>query len=144
MNADRIMAELAAARRALADAQGEVARLTEYIGVLELAAKLAGAPLTSIRKHRSVSPVDVNATAPLDSYTKRAATRSNRTHAGLKTLYEKNVTQASLARDLKESRSRVASWFATGKGNRPIPRSRAVYLRDKYGIPESTWSRIAD
>lgn len=140
-----LLAEITRATAALDRARDEVKRLTEYIGALELAARLAGATLTSIRKHRSVSPVDVNATAgPLDSYTKRAATRSNRTHVGLKKLYEQNVTQASLARDLKETRSRVAAWFAKGRLNRPIPRRQAVYLRDKYGIPESVWERITD
>lgn len=143
MKADRILAELDDARTALARAEDEAARLREYIGTLELAAKLAGASLTSIRRHRSVSSVDVNATVPLDSYTKRAATRSNRTHAGLKLLYEQNVTQASLARDLKETRSRVASWFAEGDLNRPIPRRHADYLLAKYRVPLSAWARIA-
>lgn len=140
---ETILAEIALARKRLAALDDDRKRLAEYIGALELAASLAGASLTSIRKQRSVSPVDVNGTQ-LDSYTKRAATRSNRTHAGLKALYEKDVTQASLAREMKESRSRVASWFAKGPLNRPIPRSRVVYLRDKYGIPESVWERIAD
>lgn len=138
-----LLKEIALARAKLAALDDDRKRLAEYIGALELAASIKGVPLTSIRRQRSVSAVDVN-TVDLKPYTKRAATRSNRTHPGLKALYEKDVTQASLAREMGETRSRVASWFATGALNRPIPRSRAVYLRDTYGVPESVWERIAD
>ena len=144
MRPDAILAEIARARTVRAGLEADLARLTEYIGTLELAAKLAGASLTSIRKQRSVSPVDVNANGTMAAYTRRAAKRSTRTHGGLRTLYEKNVTQASLARDLKESRSRVASWFAKGPLNRPIPRHHAEYLRETYGVPLAAWERIAD
>jgi hypothetical protein len=141
---DAILAEIARARAVLAEREADVARLTEYIGTLELAAKMAGASLTSIREQRSVSPVDVNRNATMTAYTRRASKRSTRDHAGLKLLYEKDVTQASLARELNESRSRVVSWFATGALNRPIPRRHAEYLRDTYKVPLSAWERIAD
>lgn len=130
-------------RAEIAVVDGELARLTEYRAVLVRAEELASKGLTSTAKHRSVSPVDVSTTPGLAPYTKRAAARSNREHAGLKLLYEKDVTQASLARELGESRSRVASWFAVGDLNRPIPRSIAEKLRDKYGVPLGAWARIA-
>lgn len=87
--------------------------------------------------------MDVNA-ADLSPYTKRAATRSNRN--AQRKLYEKNVTVAGLARELGEKRARVSSWFAAAgsPGNRPIPRSIALRLQEKYGIPLSDWARIDD
>lgn len=128
----------AEATRARAEAQ----RLLEYAQALEAAAEVAQRlPRTS--QQRIVSPVDVNA-ADLSPYTKRAATRSNRN--AQRKLYEKNVTVAGLARELGEKRARVSSWFAAAgsPGNRPIPRSIALRLQEKYGIPLSDWARIDD
>lgn len=85
--------------------------------------------------------MNVNQTG-LAPYTKRAATRSQR--AAQRKLYEQNVTVAGLARELGETRARVSSWFAAAgaPGNRPIPRSIALILQERYGIPLSDWPRI--
>lgn len=139
-----IAAEIARATAELDRARDEVKRLTEYIGTLRLALTLSGAPLTSIGKHRSVSSVDVNPNGTLKPYTRRAATRATRTHEGLKLLYAADVNQAQLARERGVNLSRVKSWFATGKGNRPIPKAEAEYLKSAYKIPLSVWARIGD
>ena len=119
----------------------EITGLLMYRETLEHALK-ASMQLTRTGKARSVSTVQVNSPG-LSGYTKRAATRSNREHEGLRILYEHDITQSALARELKESRSRVASWFAEGELNRPIPRVIAQHLQAKYGVPLSAWSRIA-
>jgi len=116
----------------------------EYIGALELALTLlSGKQLPTTEKHRSVPVMDVN-TERMSVITRRAATRATREHAGLRKLYEQDVSQSSLARELGETRSRVVSWFAEGPGNRPIPRKTAERIRDKYGLPLSVWARIAE
>jgi len=134
---------------AVADIRAEIDRarkardkLTEYIGALELALKL-GEGLTSTRTDRIVSPVDVQA-PNLSSTTKRAAARAKRKGDAQRMLYEKNTTIAQLALELGETRARVSKWFGTPEENRPIPMHHAVYIRDKYGIPLSAWSRIAE
>lgn len=59
-------------------------------------------------------------------------------------LYVKGHTITSIADELGEGRPRVNAWFAVGKANRPIPRRHAQYLLERYEIPLSAWSRIAD
>lgn len=129
-------------RAEAAKARAEAQKLLDYAEAMDMAAvALAVQGLRSSLSQRIVSPVDVNASG-LSPYTKRAATRSNRD--AQRKLYEKNVTVAGLARELGEKRARVSSWFAAAgtPGNRPIPRSIAERLRDKYGIPLSDWPRI--
>jgi hypothetical protein len=122
--------------------RGEAQRLLGYAETLDAAADQLQ-QLQRTPRQRIVSPVDVNA-SNLSPYTKRAATRSNR--SAQRKLYEKNVTVAGLARELGETRARVSSWFAPAgsPGNRPIPRSIAERLEEKYGIPLADWARIDD
>jgi hypothetical protein len=87
--------------------------------------------------------MDVN-TAGRSASVKRGAGRATRKHPAQKKLYEKGKTITDIAADLGEGRPRVSSWFAGGDANRPIPRRHAEKLHDKYGIPLSAWSRIAD
>jgi AraC-like DNA-binding protein len=117
-------------------------KLTEYIGALELALKLSEG-LTSTRTDRIVSTVDVQA-PNLSSTTKRAAGRAQRKGVAQRMLYEKNTTIADLAKELGEKRARVSKWFGPPEENRPIPKHLAERIRDKYGIPLSAWSRIAE
>lgn len=141
MKADRILAELDDARTALARVEDEAARLREYIGTLELAAKLAGASLTSIRTNRIVSSVQVQAKVSAD--TKRAAGRATRTGEAQRLLYERDWDITRLAKHLGETRPRVSKWFGPPSDNRPIPRAIAERLQRELGIPVTAWSRVA-
>jgi len=140
---ETIVAEIARAREALAKAEGEVARLREYIGALELAAKLADPSLTRKRIDRIVSSVDVQA-PNLSADTKRAAARATRGGEAQRLLYEKDMTIPKLAKKLGEGVPRVAKWFGPPSDNRPIPKRIAERLRDEYGIPLTAWSRVAE
>jgi hypothetical protein len=143
LNAADIVAEIARARAALERAQGEVTRLTEYIGALELAAKLADPSLTRKRIDRIVSSVQVQA-PNLSSETKRAAGRATRKSEAQRLLYEADMTVAKLAEQLGEGRSRVSKWFGPATDNRPIPRAIAERLQREYGIPLTAWSRVSE
>lgn len=92
---------------------------------------------------RTIRVMDVNTHGMADDV-KRGAARATRKHPAQKRLYRKGVTITKLAAELKEGRPRVSAWFAEGAGNRPIPRRHAEHLREKYGIPLSDWSRVAD
>jgi len=143
MKPEAIVAEIARARVALTRAEGEVTRLREYIGALELAAKLADPSLTRNRIDRIVSTVDVQA-PNLSAEVKRAAGRATRTGTAQRLLYENGKTVAGLAKELGETRARVSKWFGTAEENRPIPRKIAERLRDELGIPLSAWSRVTE
>jgi plasmid maintenance system antidote protein VapI len=143
MKPETIVGEIALARAALAKAEDEVMRLREYIGALELAAKLADPSLTRKRIDRIVSNVQVQA-PNLTAEVKRAAGRATRNGDAQKLLYEKGQTIAGLAKLLGESRPRVSKWFGTAEENRPIPRATAERLQREYGIPISAWSRVAE
>lgn len=92
---------------------------------------------------RTIRTMDVN-TGSNDARVKAGAGRATRKHAAQKKLYQRGMTISSLAIELKEGRPRVSAWFAEGEANRPIPKRHAEKLRDKYGIPLTAWSRIAD
>lgn len=138
---ETIVAEIARARAALAKAQNEVTRLREYIGALELAAKLRDPSLTRKRIDRIVSTVDVQA-PNLSADVKRAAGRATRTGEAQRMLYERGMTVAKLAKELGETRPRVSKWFGPAADNRPIPRAIAERLQREYGIPLTAWSRV--
>jgi len=140
---DAILAEIARARTALAGLEADTKRLTEYIGTLELAAKLADPSLTPTRINRIVSTMNVQA-PNLSSDTKRAAGRARRASEAQRLLYEKDMTLAKLAKKLKVGRPLVSKWFGTSEENRPIPRAIAERLRAEYDIPLTAWSRIAE
>jgi hypothetical protein len=140
---DAILAEIARARAVLAEREADVARLTEYIGTLELAAKLADPSLTPTRINRIVSTMNVQA-PNLSGDTKRAAGRARRKSEAQRLLYEKDMTVAKLAKLLKVGRPLVSKWFGTAEENRPIPRAIAERLRVEYEIPLSAWARIAE
>jgi len=140
---ETIVAEIVRAREALAKAEGEVARLREYIGALELAAKLADPSLTRKRIDRIVSSVDVQA-PNLSADVKRAAGRARRNGDAQRMLYERGMTVAGLAKHLGETRPRVSKWFGPASDNRPIPKRIAERLRDELGIPLTAWSRVAE
>jgi hypothetical protein len=136
---EAIVAEIARARVALEKARDDVARLTEYIGALELAAKLADPSLTRKRIDRIVSTVDVQA-PNLSAEVKRAAGRATRKGDAQRRLYERGMTVASLAKELGETRARVSKWFGPASDNRPIPRATAELLQREYGFPLTAWS----
>ncbi len=142
MKPETILAEIARAREALATAEGEVSRLREYIGALELAAKLRDPSLTRKRIDRIVSNVQVQA-PNLSHATKRAASRATRSGEAQRILYERDMTIAKLAAELGEGRARVSKWFGPPSDNRPIPKTIAEQLQARYGIPLTAWSRIA-
>jgi plasmid maintenance system antidote protein VapI len=143
MKPEAIVAEIARARVALTRAEGEVTRLREYIGALELAAKLADPSLTRNRIDRIVSTVDVQA-PNLSAEVKRAAGRATRKGEAQRMLYEKGWTVAALAKHLGETRPRVSKWFGPASDNRPIPRATAERLQRELGIPLSAWSRVTE
>jgi hypothetical protein len=143
LTAADIVAEIARARAALEVARGEVVRLTEYIGALELAAKLADPSLTRKRIDRIVSSVDVQA-PNLSADVKRAAGRATRKGGAQRQLYERGMTVASLAKELGETRARVSKWFGPSTDNRPIPKAIAERLQRDYGIPLTAWSRVTE
>lgn len=143
MRPDAILAEIVRARAALAGLEADVKRLTEYIGTLEIAAKLADPSLTRTRINRIVSTMNVQA-PNLSSDTKRAAGRARRDSEAQRLLYEKDMTIAKLAKELKVGRPLVSKWFGTEEENRPIPRAIAERLKAEYEIPLTAWSRIAD
>jgi hypothetical protein len=57
-------------------------------------------------------------------------------------LKQQRVSISMLARELKEPRSTVNSWFRSGALNRAIPGKYARLLRERYGIPESSWQKV--
>jgi len=136
--------EIVRARAALEEARANVTRLTEYIGALELAAKLKDPSLTRKRIDSIVSSVQLQGTPKVSSSTLRAAGRATRGGEAQRRLYEKDMTIAKLAEKLGEGRARVSKWFGTADENRPIPRRYAEQLLKEYGIPLSAWARIAD
>lgn len=99
--------------------------------------------LQGSRSDRTIPDMDVDTSGQSVSV-KRGAGRATRKHEAQRKLYEKGHTITSIAAELNEGRPRVSAWFAVGDSNRPIPRRHAEYLRDKYEIPLSVWSRIAD
>jgi hypothetical protein len=95
------------------------------------------------RADRTMSKVDVD-TRDHEANVKRGASRATRRHPGLRRIYEAGHTVTSLAKELRETRARVSSWFAEGENNRPIPKHQVDYLEKKYGIPRASWRRIAE
>lgn len=136
--------EIVRARAALEEARANVTRLTEYIGALELAAKLKDPSLTRTRINRIVSTVQLQGSPKISGDTKRAAGRATRKSEAQRRLYERDMTIAKLAEKLGEGRARVSKWFGTAEENRPIPRRYAELLLKEYGIPMSAWARIAE
>lgn len=144
MTAEDLLNEIVRARTALEEARGNVVRLTEYIGALELAAKLKDPSLTRKRIDSIVSTVQLQGSPKVSSATLRASGRASRKGEAQRKLYEADMTIAKLAVKLGEGRARVSKWFGTAEENRPIPRRYAEQLLKDYGIPLSAWSRIAD
>src|SRR3982751_2795825 len=116
LKATDIVAEIARARVALGRAEDEATRLREYIGALELAAKLADPSLTRTRIDRIVSSVDVQA-PNLSADVRRAAGRATRNGEAQRILYERNMSIAKLARELGETIPRVSKWFGPPTDN---------------------------
>ncbi len=143
MKPETIVAEIARARAALVRVEGEAIRLREYIGALELAAKLSDPSLTRKRIDRIVSIVDVQA-PNLSAEVKRAAGRATRKGDAQRMLYERGMTVAGLAKSLGETRARVSKWFGPSADNRPIPRATAERLEREFGIPLTAWSRVTE
>jgi hypothetical protein len=144
LTVEDLLNEIVRARAVLDKAKDDVTRLTEYIGALELAAKLKDPSLTRKRIDSIVSSVQLQGSTKVSSATLRAAGRATRGGEAQRLLYEKDMTIAKLAEQLGEGRARVSKWFGTAEENRPIPRKYAEQLLKDYGIPLSAWSRIAD
>jgi hypothetical protein len=144
LTVEDLLNEIVRARAVLDKAKDDVTRLTEYIGALELAAKLKDPSLTRKRIDSIVSTVQLQGSSKVSSSTLRAAGRATRGGEAQRLLYEKDMTIAKLAEQLGEGRARVSKWFGTAEENRPIPRKYAEQLLKDYGIPLSAWSRIAD
>lgn len=132
MRPEAILAEIARAR-------AELVRLTEYIGTLELAAKLADPSLTRTRINRIVSTMNVQA---LSVETSRAKGRATRKGEAQRLLYAKDMTIAKLAKHLGVGRPLVSKWFGDKDENRPIPLAIAKRLEAEYDIPLSAWARV--
>ena len=69
-----------------------------------------------------------------------------RRHPFVAALLRERLTIAEIARELKASPSTVKAWYKkpTDDGARPIPRAMADKIRERYGVPLSAWSRIAE
>lgn len=113
-------------------------------GLRKMAAEQAGESRLRIDRSERIMPdMDVN-THSHDARVRSGAGRATRKHPAQKKLYERGKTITSIASELKEGRPRVSAWFADGEANRPIPKRHAETLKEKYGIPLSAWSRVAD
>ena len=140
---DVLLAEIVRAKAELERVRDDERRLTEYIGTLELAAKLKDPSLTRKRIDRIVSSVNPQA-QNLSAEVKRAAGRATRKGEAQRLLYAKGETIAGVAAKLGEGRALVSKWFGTAEENRPIPRKIAERMLKDYEIPLTAWSRIKD
>lgn len=135
-------AQIAELRAEIASQRADLDRQDAWLAAEDERLARASAVDTGGTK-RIIRTMDVN-THGSPANVKRGAGRATRKHPAQKRLYEKGKTITDVASDLGEGRPRVSSWFADGDANRPIPRRHAEKLRDKYGIPLTAWSRIAD
>lgn len=138
---DTFLRALEDARRVAREANARVERMEHALRLLESAAGEVLGGLPSSQGERIIRSMDVNTQ---NVASRRGAGRATRKHPAQRRLYERGQTITGLATELGEGRPRVSAWFATGDGNRPIPRRHAEALKATYGIPLSSWSRIAD
>jgi hypothetical protein len=140
--AEKLVAEAQDLRKE-ADAFDRAANVLEAAAGRFSSARIKRSPLSDGGSNRSIGGMDVDTTGRAVAV-KMGAGRAKRKHPAQRRLYEQGHTITSIAAELREGRPRVNAWFAVGDANRPIPRRHAEYLRDRYGIPISDWSRIAD